>query len=1215
MASSTASPVPASTPVHLHPLSTEEPPSRGRRTRTGQRQDTPLATPGGTPSKPSLNYFTLKAQLETGSLSGRGSWDGSVRGYGKAYRRREHDRAVTDDADGADGRSALNDLAALWDRPRRPPPLFVVGSSKDSRVSYDISADSELNLVDVENTDFSPESTAQIIATRWHEYSDEAIQSTISSFSVSDSPASVSAHPYHSALRVLSAAYHNLTKARQRLEENRRLLLEKEEARRRRAEELMNELQPSEQDVARRVLQSLFTDDDEEEHKIQRQQSHMSLTESLSEAIMDKVTLIHHDDPNETITPIASKITITPPGEEDVTVMDGPVTEDMHPVTPSTDSLLADDSSSHSLGNASLKTPSLDTQASSRSERSSIGDWMGSWWVKPRSKSSRSAFTSPQEDSKKEEILDSTLSSTVDDNSDSRSGVTPKANSADPVPNQSFSAANSPVQVSIPAPAPAAPSLTTELQTSVGTSLAPSTVSPYMSGERPPQGSSLRAIVQATRVMTSDPSSILADQGRDTSPLIAGLALQLVQHSREADIEIREIPKEKKDRKSEKTNTGDHGNPRATLAKPSSVDITTTLSRALNAEEVPARKPARGRMASFTGPMLTSPLFGSFLPQQQKKQTIGTDTAYKPTAGVQESPAQASTANVAGVQVSTSKVASVPLESIIPVTSQPPTEYLSRTYPPLTARDFRAFIPLPNSRLSVYHDETNQEPLTDRFGFMYDVSQYDALLLVRAKECGSAAPACLTGIRIADRTEDNNWSDEEDDAASVVEIVKEACDCDGEPSGTRGGRPLLRRVPTTESSAASLGSRGISPSSSRASRMRSPTASTPPAPFVKSSTSILSVDADTPRHVCANVVRHLLEDLTKVHGQRQAAQRKEWDAFVRLRRKSKVGPASKVSAPATAAGGAAAILGLGTAVAEDELSHSEGLIGFAQLGLSTNKDDRRELERLVRSGIPLVYRAKVWLECSGGLEMREPGLFSDLLAETNGDKNVAREIEKDVGRTMPLNVFFGGDGVGVHKLRRVLTAYSRRNTAVGYCQGMNLVASTLLLVHADEEEAFWVLAAIIERILPEDFFSPSLLPSRACPLVLLDYVQEHTPKLFNHLKQLGIDLPAICFSWFLSLFTDCLPVETLFRVWDVFLVDGLDVLFRVALSILRSNEQELLRCESIPAVYVALASLPTRMWQPDKLLQLEADLRSTIVHTDIVKKRDQHISELLQAIN
>src|SRR5258708_29308795 len=98
-----------------------------------------------------------------------------------------------------------------------------------------------------------------------------------------------------------------------------------------------------------------------------------------------------------------------------------------------------------------------------------------------------------------------------------------------------------------------------------------------------------------------------------------------------------------------------------------------------------------------------------------------------------------------------------------------------------------------------------------------------------------------------------------------------------------------------------------------------------------------------------------------------------------------------------------------------------------------------------------------------------------------------------------------------------------RNPSVGYCQGMNLVTSTLLLVFANEEDAFWVLCAIIERILPEDFFAPSLLPSRACPLVLLDFVKEHLPKLYAHLTVLRVDLTALCFSWFLSLFIDCLP--------------------------------------------------------------------------------------------
>lgn len=67
---------------------------------------------------------------------------------------------------------------------------------------------------------------------------------------------------------------------------------------------------------------------------------------------------------------------------------------------------------------------------------------------------------------------------------------------------------------------------------------------------------------------------------------------------------------------------------------------------------------------------------------------------------------------------------------------------------------------------------------------------------------------------------------------------------------------------------------------------------------------------------------------------------------------------------------------------------------------------------------------------------------------------------------------------------------------------------------------------------------------------------------------------------------DLTVFQTLFRVWDVLLLDGLDVLFRIALAVLKSHEAELLRCESIPAVYVTLESLPTRMWQPDKLLQV-----------------------------
>ena len=65
-------------------------------------------------------------------------------------------------------------------------------------------------------------------------------------------------------------------------------------------------------------------------------------------------------------------------------------------------------------------------------------------------------------------------------------------------------------------------------------------------------------------------------------------------------------------------------------------------------------------------------------------------------------------------------------------------------------------------------------------------------------------------------------------------------------------------------------------------------------------------------------------------------------------------------------------------------------------------------------------------------------------------------------------------------------------------------------------------------------------------------------------------------------------MQTLFRVWDLLICDrnGMDVLFRISLAILRMNEADLLKCTSISGIYMALESIPTRMWDADKLLKV-----------------------------
>ncbi|XP_001626296.3 TBC1 domain family member 2B isoform X2 [Nematostella vectensis] len=261
-----------------------------------------------------------------------------------------------------------------------------------------------------------------------------------------------------------------------------------------------------------------------------------------------------------------------------------------------------------------------------------------------------------------------------------------------------------------------------------------------------------------------------------------------------------------------------------------------------------------------------------------------------------------------------------------------------------------------------------------------------------------------------------------------------------------------------------------------------------------------------------------------------------------------------------------------------------------------NRDFQKtmELKSMVRGGIPNEYRSQIWRQCinhfvRGTKSMAGPNYYAHLLDSIASNikfSPATKQIELDLLRTLPNNVHYNKpDANGIGMLRNVLMAYSWHNPEVGYCQGLNrLVAIAMLILK--EEEAFWCLVAIVEHIMPKDYFSRTLLAAQADQRVLRDLLMEKLPRLYTHFENVRVDLSLITFNWFLTVFIDSFPIQTILRVWDTFLYEGNKVLFRYALAVFKMNEEELLKIEDHAGIFNYMRQVPERIGDHNLLSQI-----------------------------
>ncbi|KAM0351576.1 hypothetical protein ACHAPU_002584 [Fusarium lateritium] len=571
----------------------------------------------------------------------------------------------------------------------------------------------------------------------------------------------------------------------------------------------------------------------------------------------------------------------------------------------------------------------------------------------------------------------------------------------------------------------------------------------------------------------------------------------------------------------------------------------------------------------------------------------------------------------------------------------PPDDFSTRqeSYGPVEMDSIRSPESQPPTLTHIYNNFPNSEYLTDRFGFIYDQRrkkrQREAAQVARhirkgsrtellANGRGSISPNAMDDLpsrkgsvssegrpeslesmedRNAEEGKAKRWTDYLKIATFPTELLSHTPSI-AIPSievmeGAQTPEPELHPTEPVKPAIVSTNS-GLVPSASTTTAIDSGSSQ----PSQSEPSTALTKDDNEP-------VKLLLQQLSDVHDAFQRDKTVRWNDFLRKVRAERKREGDAAIAAAKSAADSRyeqpAMILPETRVADGEM------IGVSGLGVKgkVGRAKWNEFKTLVLGGIPVTYRAKVWSECSGATALRIPGYYEDLVAQSGEDDDlvVVSQIQMDINRTLTDNIFFR-KGPGVKKLNEVLLAYARRNRDVGYCQGMNLIAANLLLMMPSAEDAFWILTSFVESILPHGYYDHSLMASRADQQVLRQYVAAVLPKLSAHLDSLSIDLEALTFQWFLSVFTDCLSAEALFRVWDVVLCtnDGSTFLFQVALALLKLNEGNLLQCNTPAGIYTYISHQMTEhAISIDGLLQASEGLRKVVRREDVEQRREKAI--------
>lgn len=217
---------------------------------------------------------------------------------------------------------------------------------------------------------------------------------------------------------------------------------------------------------------------------------------------------------------------------------------------------------------------------------------------------------------------------------------------------------------------------------------------------------------------------------------------------------------------------------------------------------------------------------------------------------------------------------------------------------------------------------------------------------------------------------------------------------------------------------------------------------------------------------------------------------------------------------------------------------------------------------LIRKGIPDSRRAEIWKLILAVEEYQEahPGRYEI------DRRQVFGEVLPDSHFVTPL---FGGsihadnpcllvDGKLVQQ--RLLCMIASTMATIDFCPALPELIG-LLLLFLNEEEAFIAATWVLRRSIKDrQYLCTSVKDLTAHIMTLRTLIGVTFPQLSSHMEALQVKMRDFALQWFSRLFVSCLPFHTVLHVMDAFLCEGIEVVYRVSLAILKGARDTLLRC-------------------------------------------------------